>query len=329
MRSILITGASGFIGGRAAERLSARGYHVVTCGRGASRPRTLVSSEIEYRRADFSNVNGIRKILDDVDAVLHCAGKAGAWGTYQDYYDSNVVLTERLLAAAGQSGVRRFINISSPSIYFDYKNLFRLTEDYLPRRFSNAYAETKYLAERAVRAAHRQDFETISLRPRGVIGAGDTNWLPRIIEMRKAGALKQVGRGTNIVNFTSVSNLLDAIELTLSASGHSMGETYNIHNGSDESFWEVVEKALSAAGLDARRRRVPLLFALGAARLNEKWHRWRGSKNEPELLPIKVGVSAYSLTMDISKARRKLGYQPKQTTDEALAEFARWYALRV
>ncbi len=303
MKRIAITGASGFIGRRALERLG-ESYEVLPVGR--------------------KDLPQIEKVLQGVDGVLHCAGKAGAWGSDQEYYEANVHLTRNLLVAAKKASVRRFINLSSPSIYFDYKNQFGLTEDYVPARFSNAYAKTKYEAELEVAAAHGPTFETLSLRPRGVIGAGDTNWFPRIIDLRKKGALKQVGPGDAVANFTSVSNLLDAIALAFSAPSTAMGETYNIHNGTDERFWDVIEAGLKECGLDAQRRSVPLPIAMGLARLNETWHRAIGTQQEPNLLPVKLGVSVYSLTMDISKARNRLRYEPKQSTKEALREFADW-----
>lgn len=328
MGRITVTGASGFIGSRAALRLSASGQPVLALGRDPACPPGLKNTGIEYAQTDYTDVLQLRSVFQGSEGVLHCAGKAGAWGSFASYWEANVAVTQRVLAAAAQAGVKRFVNLSSPSISFDYKNQFNLPEIFLPPRFSNAYAETKYLAEVAVRAAHSASFQTLSLRPRGVIGEGDTNWFPRIIEMRQAGKLKQVGSGKNLVNFTSISNLLDAIELAFKAPAFSESEVFNIHNGVDESFWEVVELGLKKVGLDGHRRRVPLAPALALARLNEKWNAWRGVAKEPALLPVKIGVAAYSLTMDLSKARRLLGYVPRQTTEQALEEFAAWYGKR-
>ena len=61
------------------------------------------------------------------------------------------------------------------------------------------------------------------------------------------------------------------------------------------------------------------------ARLNEGRHRLQGSAEEPELLPVKVGVAAYTMTMDLAAARQHLGYQPQRTTDDAIQAFARWW----
>lgn len=322
MDTIAITGASGFIGGRAAQRLQERGYHVVALGRGKA-PKSL--GEAEYRQVAFDQAASLSAALENVHGILHCAGKAGAWGAYADYYDANVALSERLADAALKSGVRRFVNLSSPSIYFDYCDQLALREDFIPRRFSNPYAETKYFAERAVHARQSDHFEVISLRPRGVIGAGDTNWLPRIISMREAARLIQTGDGTNLANFTSIENLLDAIELAFKAPSAATGRVYNIHNGPDEKFWDVVEQGLHSVGLDAERRVLPRGLVMSIARANALAQRLCRVTKEPDLLPVKAGVSAYSMTMDLTAAKERLGFVPRQTTQEALAQFGRWY----
>jgi len=323
---ILITGVSGFIGGRLAEHLEARGHAVIGTGRGA---KNHAAALYAYVPADLTQAAECERVLVGVDAVVHCAGKAGAWGAYAEYARANVLSTQRLLAACQKSGVRRLINLSSPSIYFDYRHQFDLNESDRPRRFSNAYAATKFAAEQAVSAAHSSTLATLSLRPRGVIGAGDASWLPRIIAMREGNALIQPGDGSNLAEFTAVENLLDAIELSLLAPSEKLGGVYNITNGTPERLWDVIESALGAVGLDGHRRRVPLPVAMALARLLETYHRLRRSSVEPEVLPVKVGVAAFSMTMSIAKAQRDLGYVPRVSTAAAVDAFARWWRHRL
>jgi 2-alkyl-3-oxoalkanoate reductase len=319
---ILITGASGFVGGRLAERLATAGHHVVGTGRGKTAPD---HGHGQCVPADLLNPEDCQKLCSGVDAVAHCAGKADVWGPFAEFERANVTSTRNLLDAARKAGVGRFINISSPSIYFDYRHQLSLKEEDLPRRFVNAYASTKHAAERLVSEAHRRDFLTVSLRPRGVIGAGDRNWLPRILDMRRRGALIQPGDGKNIVDFATIGNLLDAVELCLTAQAGAMGRTYNISNGTPEYLWDVITSSLEAVGLDGKSRRVPLNIAMMAARLSEIQARLRRVDEEPALLPIKVGVAAYSMTLDISAAKAGLGYDPRLTTEQGVSEFAHWW----
>lgn len=320
--NILITGSNGFIGKRLAQRFLDQNVHVVGSGRGAT---SLSHPNFTYIRGDIANLSSCRAMTTDVDFIVHCAGKAGVWGSRESYFQANVTGTKNLLHAAQISGVKRFINISSPSIYFDYKDQFNLKVENIPKRFSSPYAETKYLAEELVTSANSPDMLTVSLRPRGVIGAGDKNWLPRIIEMKKSGSLIQPGNGENIVDFTSVENLIDLIEICLNCKASYLGRTYNVSNGKPEKLWDIVDESLRMVGLDAHRKRIPRFLAMSIARGAEIFHRLLGSKKEPTLLPLKVGVATYSMTLDISDTKAAFGYEPRVSTLQACQEFVDWW----
>ena len=243
---VLITGATGFVGSRLSARLHSSGYNVIASGRGSP---SIYKGSHKYIQLEMNSVDQCLKVLKGVDAVVHCAGKAGTWGPHSSYVSANVLGTKNLLQACKEKSVKRFVNISSPSIYFDYKDQFMLKEGDLPQIFSNSYAVTKFEAEKLVASAHSEKLATISLRPRGVIGAGDNNWLPRIIELRKKNSLIQPGDGKNMVDFTSIENLLDAIELCLTTDKINCGRAYNITNGEPIKLWDFIEKSVVNNGL--------------------------------------------------------------------------------
>ena len=324
--NILVTGASGFIGQRLVNRFVSNGHRIT--GSGLSQ-RAKQPPDFTYISADLALYEPCLKLVEGIDTVVHCAGKAGAWGPKSEYEIANVTATMNMLKASRAAGVRRFINLSSASIYFDYKNQFDLKESERAKIFSNAYAETKFAAEQLVNDANSEKMRTISLRPRGVVGIGDRAWLPRIIAMRKSGRLIQAGPGDNLVDFTSVENLVDAIELCLTTKNENCGKSYNITDGGPERLWDFTEFALSLVGLDGKRRRIPTAVAMSAARLVEAYHVVRHSKQEPNILPIKVGVAAYSMTLDISAAKKALGYWPKLNSRDSVRQFAEWWKTQV
>ena len=322
---ILITGATGFIGRRIAEDFLKQGHTVLGTGRNREKGQELVGIGTQFEAGDLCDLGFCKKICEGVDAIVHCAGLAGTWGSYQSYYQANVFSTQNLLKAAQEAGVKRFINISSPSIYFDFCDQYNLKEDQLPKKFSNHYAKTKYEAEKLVEKAHQDGFLTVNLRPRFVIGAGDTNIIPRMIRLQKAGMLKQIGDGKNRVDVTSVANVIEAVRLCFLAPIENMGQTYNISNGQSVRLWDFIDEVLSALGVATERPHVPAAPVMFLAHINEKLCRLFGVKEEPKILPITIAVMKQSMTLDISKAREKLGYQPVQTTAEAIQEFANWW----
>lgn len=319
---ILVTGATGFIGENLVRRLLVHNHQVTGTARHNSANQ---QAPYTFLAADLAEVSDCVKLCQNIDVVVHCAGKAGVWGDADEYIKANLIATKNILNAAKMNGVKRFINISSPSIYFQNKHQILLKETDLPEKISDIYALTKFQAEQLVQEAHTAEFLTLSLRPRGVIGAGDRNWLPRIIEMKKSGRLVRPGDGDNLADFTCIDNLLDVIELCLTTSADNFGDVYNISNGSPDKLWSVITQALELVGLSKEVKGINLSVAMSVARLSELFHKMIKAKNEPALLPIKVAVAAYSMTLDISKAKEKLGYSPRKTTFEGLQSFAHWY----
>jgi len=322
---LLITGATGFIGGRLAAHYLDHGYKVRIAGRNPGNARHLIDRGADFSAGDLTDPAYAEALVEGADTVIHCAGKAGTWGPYAEFFDANVKATDYLLQASQAAGVTRFINLSSPSIYFDFRDQFDLTESVLPARFSNAYAQTKFEAEALVSKAHRPAFATVSLRPRLVIGAGDTHVLPRLIAMGKAGMLTRFGKKDHLVSVTSIENLIHAVDLCLKAQEDALGGVYNIANPEPVKFWEMVARVLKATGVDAKPRSVPRAPVMLAARCNELICKFLHRKSEPRLLPVPVGVLSYSMTLSISKAQQELGYDPPATLDEAITGFSHWW----
>jgi nucleoside-diphosphate-sugar epimerase len=322
---LLITGATGFIGGNLAKRLSKNTqYSIVVTGRSVSINERFQDLPIAVVQGDLVDQTFAYRAMKNIDIVVHCAGLAGTWGEYEEYYRANVLVTDNLIRAAQKNKVKRFINISSPSIYLNFTHQLNIDESYLPATFSNHYARTKYEAEQLVHQAHTATFQTISLRPRMVIGAGDNNLIPRLLTLQESGLLKQIGHGENLVDFTSVNNLLDLIENCFSVSEVAMGRAYNISNGHPDKFWEVVDTLCVSLNISSQRKKLPYSLVMGLAKLNEKVCTVLKLKKEPRLLPVPVSVLANSMTLNIDAAKQLLAYKPTQTTQQAMQDFLAW-----
>src|SRR3989344_3297373 len=114
---ILVTGGTGFIGSRLIESLLISGEHeVYFTGRRAPNRSDLLEQGAQFICGDLSNENFAKLASKNMDIIIHCAGMAGTWGAYADYYRANVQASKFLLESAKANGVRRLINVSSPSI---------------------------------------------------------------------------------------------------------------------------------------------------------------------------------------------------------------------
>lgn len=322
---ILVTGATGFIGERIVQELLQANHVVVAGGRNIAKAKAIIEAGAEFFAGDLADAVYVESLCKDAEIVVHCAGLAGTSGPYADYYRANVQATENLLNAAQVAGTKRFINLSSPSIYFDYIDQYNLKEDFVPKRFSNAYAKTKYLGELAVQAANSSSFLTVSLRPRFVIGAGDQNIFPRMLAMQKEGLLRQIGSGKNIVSVTSIQNLLDLILKILEAPPEAFGQTYNIANAEPVPIWEMINLVCQELDIPTKRKSLPLWLAKPVARLTESVYSSLWPDKEPPLSRLKLAVLSQSMTLDIGKAQKNLGYLPEYRMEDGVREFATWW----
>ena len=325
---ILVTGASGFIGGRFARFALEQGLSVRVNGRRAEGVEHLRARGAEFVQGDLSDPELVQQLCRDVEAVVHCAGAVGVWGSYTHFHQGNVQVTENVIEACLKQRVRRLVHLSSPSVYFDGQAHVGLKEEQLPRRFSDHYGKTKYLAEQQVFAAQEFGLEVLALRPRFVTGAGDTSIFPRLIAMQRKGRLSIIGNGLNKVDFTSVHNLNEALLSSLLAAGPALGQVYNISNGAPVPLWDVVNYVLRQLDLPPVTRHLPYALAYGAAALNEAVCKLLPGRPEPALLRLGVAVMAKDFSLDISRARQYLDYAPKVSLWTALDEFCAWWKVQ-
>jgi 2-alkyl-3-oxoalkanoate reductase len=325
---LLVTGAAGFLGGRTAKFFgqNRKEFQVRATSRRDFRQEELQQHGCEFMVGDLTDIDFCRALVKNTKVVIHCAGLSSPFGQYDGFYSSNVRATENLLKASQESRVEKFVFISTPSIYFNYQERVGIKEsDPLPAKMVNHYAATKLMAEKLVLEANQADFRTIALRPRAITGAEDTVIFPRALEAHRQGKLKIVGNGENICDFTSVRNVIHAIECCLKPKDAAYGEAYNISDGAPVKLWETLSYALVSLGFDPPKKKVSKKVALFAATIVEEWALFTGSKKEPALVKYSVGILSTSMTMDISKARNILGYSPQVSTQESIDEFVRWY----
>ena len=129
---ILVTGASGLIGSHVAESLARSGHRVVATGRNAQALKPLADLGCQAVSADLAS-DSLSTLVNGCEAIVHCAAMAAPWGDRLVFWRHNVLATERLLSAAQNArSVSRFVHLSSPSIYFSWRDELDRTEAFEP-----------------------------------------------------------------------------------------------------------------------------------------------------------------------------------------------------
>ncbi|MFK7950598.1 MAG: NAD-dependent epimerase/dehydratase family protein [Saprospiraceae bacterium] len=320
---ILVTGATGFLGSRTIEKLATypEVEKIIAAGRTKKAIHEVKHAKIEYRLGDLTDSKYVESIVKSVDYVVNCASLSSPFGDYTDFKKANVDTQKLLIRYSEAIGIKRFVYISSPSVYNNYSDRFLVKEsDVLPNPLINNYAVTKIEAEKLLQ---KSSLSHVIIRPRALIGRGDTVIMPRLIRAHKAGRLRLIGDGKNRIDLTSVSNVVDSIWLGLTTNKVNCGTIYNIANGEPLLIWNKIRYVLKELDLELSDKKLSYSAAMRIASVLEFIAKF--TKKEPTLMRYSVSTLANSLTIDITKAKEKLGYEPKMSTDEAIEEFLDWF----
>lgn len=317
---VLVTGATGFLGGHVVRDLQDHGFEVFAAGRNAVRLGELVDDR--YRVP--GDLASLRSRELPVDAVIHCAALSTPWGPWADFREANVVGTAHVADFARRNGVRRVVHVSSPSVYAAARDRVGILEDDVDTgNRLNGYIRSKIAAEGLLQEARRRGAlpELVIVRPRGLIGVGDPSLVPRLLDVHARIGVPLLGGGANLIDITAVQNVAAALRLALSA-GDAEGGVYNITNGEPRPFRDLLERLLTLMGEQPRFRSANRRVAWAVAASLEGLCRALPGRPEPPLTRYTLSTIAYSQTLDISRAVRDLGYAPTVTLDDALAAVA-------
>jgi len=321
--TVLITGATGFLGSHVAERLHARGDRVRALARPGSEISHLQSLGAEIVSGDLATLPA--GAFDGVDVVVHCAAKVGDWGPVEDYRNVNVEGLRHLLAAVKGQPLHRFVHLSSLGVYEARHHYGTDEAEPLPQDHIDGYTQSKVECETlALTAVREQRLPLTILRPGFIYGPRDRTVLPRLAGRLKDGTVKYVAQGKYALNTTYVGNIADAVLLAMDNPA-AVGEIFNITDGefvSKRKFFEAIADGLK---LPRPRMSVPLWIARPTARIQERIYRRKNKPHPPRLTQALLKFTGLNLDFSIAKARTVLGYKPQVGFEEGIAEALKWY----
>ena len=312
----IITGATSGLGRNMLELLQKKGWDVLAFGRNEEIAKSL---GCRYEVFDLSDEEKTLMYFEEVDYVFHCAALSSPWGEYEEFYKANVVATANVIKAVAHYNIKKLIHVSTPSIYFAFESHLGVKEEYLPKKFVNHYAQTKYEAELLVQ---KSNINAVIIRPRGIFGEYDQVLVPRLEKIAQKGSLPSVKDREVVVDVTYVGNVVYAMYLA-AVKDVPNKTVFNITNDEPMALNEVLLKVMTAIGVDVKFKEIPHFVLMGIATLLETLSKV-GLIGEPVVTKYSIGVISNSQTLDISKAKELLGYEPIYTIDEGVAKYAKY-----
>lgn len=261
-----------------------------------------------FVHGDITRPESLLGTLEGQDAVVHLAGAVGYGQSFARCRSLNGEGTTHVAREAVRSGVRRFVHMSSVSVYGRVAEV-ELEEDAPLRRIGDPYGDTKADAEEIVTAhADAGELDLTILRPTVIWGPGDVLFLPKLIENLTSGRARVVGPGTNIVDAVHVDDVARLVACTL-ANRESIGRVYNVNNPGNPTWSELVTGLATAVGAPPPGRRLPYGLAFLLAALMEAVSTLTG--RPPRLTRYSVRVIGRRYRYVIDRAQKELGFRPR------------------
>lgn len=319
---VLVTGASGFVGGAVARTLVQAGIDVRVLARPGSDPQNYARLNVETVEGELRDPNSLRRALTGCRQLYHVAAHYALWAKDPAiFYDVNVTGTRTLLEIARDVGTERIVYCSTIGAIGLPPGGGLGTEDTPVSldQMAGHYKRSKYLAEQEVLKLAREGLPVVIVNPSAPVGAGDVRPTPTgqvIVDFMKGRMPAYIETGMNIVDVDDV------------ASGHLLamqkgriGERY-ILGTKNLMLREVFEILSRLTGVKAPSIKLPRLAILPLAYLNE----WIADlTGQPPRIPLEgVKMAKYKMHYDCSKAIKELGI-PQTPPEVALEKAVRWF----
>jgi nucleoside-diphosphate-sugar epimerase len=311
MMRVLVTGATGFVGGALARQLTEN--HEFDGVIAAVRRNTAICSGIKRQVliGDLTTTTDWSLALQNVDAVVHCAGRVhmihdNANNSFDAYRQVNVAGTLNLARQASHTGVRRFLFVSSIKVNGDNTISGQpYTADDVPSP-TDPYGVSKLEAEQGLRDIEAQTgMEVVIVRAPLVYGPGVKANFAAMMRWVARGVPLPLGDIHNARSMVALGNLLDLLATCLKHPA-AAGQTFLVSDGQDVSTTDLLRYTAKAMGKRAFLLPVPTsVLLLGATLLGKH-----------ALAQRLCG----SLQVDINKTRRLLCWNPPLTLDQGLKE---------
>jgi nucleoside-diphosphate-sugar epimerase len=326
MRKVLVTGGTGFLGGKLVQHLVSAGFLVRVLVRRTSNTELLRNIKVETVFGDVSDKDSVLNAVFGMEVVVHAA--ACTSGEDRDFEIVNIKGTQNVLESCEAHGIRKLVFISSCSVYgvSDYKRNEVITEESGLERFPwlrGKYSESKHRSEELVRKAlTTKELPIVILRPGTIYGPGGELWSPMLGLSFRNKIYIVFGNGKFILPLVYVDNVVDAVMQSIACS-NADNEIFNVVDSERVSKRSFIREIIKKIQPKAHVFYIPY-WCLHYAILVQEWL-FVIFRKTPILTVYRFVSSQKPVIYDASKINRILNWKPRVSFDEAVDKIMKKY----
>lgn len=326
--TVLVTGATGFLGSHLLDLLLERDEQVRVLARAGDDLEQFSHPNVEIHQGDLTDYLSLRAAVSSVDRVFHCAALTEPWGRTADFERVNVLGLQALVRFALEAGVQRFVHVSSITVHGN--DVRGIADETAPLRMErNPYSWSKVLAERLLERMIREEHAPVVIvRPGWIYGPRSVASFARFASLIERGRMFVIGPGSNHLPLIYVRDVATGMLLASEAS-QSVGHAYLLVNDEPVTQWDYLAAIAKELGVPPPRWHVPYRFALALGAVSEAVCRATLRSRTPPLTRYGVQLLGGENRFRIDRARTELGFVPRVNLIDGVRQSVGWYrALR-
>ena len=321
MKTVLVTGGSGFLGINLIRNLRAKGVEKIRVLDIADFDYPEKSEPwLEFTKGDVRDVAAVEKCVEGCDAVVNTAAALPLYSP-EDIRTTEVDGARNVIAACRKFNVSRMIQISSTAVYGVPKHHPIYETDEMIG--VGPYGHAKIEAEGVCRAARQEGFCVPVIRPKSFIGPERLGVFALFYDWAYTGhGFPMIGSGNNRYQLMDVDDLCEAIWLTMTLDKDVVNTEFNIGAKDFTTMKEDYQAVLDRAGYGKKIRGMPVAPLIFILRILEKLHL-------SPLYPWVYETASTDSFVSIEKAEKMLGFAPKYSNKDALVRNYDWYVANI
>ncbi len=321
-RIILVTGATGFIGGRLMNHLLKKED---IQKRSIVLPQENIpehwKNKVEVIKGSITSEEVVKKAMENVDTVVHCAAIVGDWGPEKLFWEVTVEGSRNVFEAALKNNTR-VILLSSIVVYGTRIHKQECPEETPYGKTIGPYSRTKQAQEKLAWEYHKKGMKLVVVRPANVYGVGSGPWLRDIVNVYRKGLVPVVANKKHNAGLIHVENLVDII-LAIIDRENLNGKVYNACDGSDVTWYRYFSDLSRILG-----KKKPMVVPYGIlaplAIIVENLSRLLKIKERPLITREALNLVGSDNRFPISRAQKELNFTPRVSYEEGIKEIEKY-----